>query len=222
MPDPFSVADEQGIVIAVAHQPARGLDRLVAVDEHGRVRARVAHARAQDRIDAFGALPARVTFELAGNFRIEEGGETGIALDQRARMVGRGARWQSVSSAAMKRAPGGAVHDRARIEALLRAQDRLDLVAVAFLDRALDDDMQMLGAAVALDDRLAGAEIADVQRRPQFVDLARASAGRTADCGCRTIAASHTGLQWGDGRSVRIPGGPSGPPFLPQKLVVFA
>ena len=80
--DPLAVTDEQRIVVAFAHQPAGRLDGRRAVDEHGRMGARVANPGAQDRIDAFRALPARIAFELAGNLRIEEGGEAGIAPDQ--------------------------------------------------------------------------------------------------------------------------------------------
>src|SRR5712691_8856128 len=63
------------------------------------------------------------------------------------------------------------MHHRAGVETVFRAQDRLDDILVALLDRSLDDDVQVLGAAVALDDDLTGAEVADVERSPQFIDL---------------------------------------------------
>ena len=53
--DAFAVAHEQRVDIALAHQLARRLDRRVAVDEHGRMRAGVPHAGAQDGLDALRA-----------------------------------------------------------------------------------------------------------------------------------------------------------------------
>jgi hypothetical protein len=48
------------------------------------------------------------------------------------------------------------------------------LFAVALFDAALDDDEQAVRRAAARDDRLAGAEVADVERRAGRVDFARA------------------------------------------------
>jgi hypothetical protein len=67
--------------------------------------------------------------------------------------------------------PRRTVHHGAGVEAVLRAERRFDLVVIALLDRSLDDDVQVLGAAVALDDDVAWTEIADVERRTQLADL---------------------------------------------------
>jgi hypothetical protein len=53
---------------------------------------------------------------------------------------------------------------------------RHEVGAVALLDLPLDDDEQAFRRPVACDDRLGGAEIADVQSRLDFVELAWAQA----------------------------------------------
>src|SRR5262249_61454352 len=68
------------------------------------------------------------------------------------------------------------MHHRARVETVLRAEPGGDLVAVVLLDRALDDDVQLIGGGVALDDDFAGPEIADIEGGAQIVDLAVAQA----------------------------------------------
>src|SRR5262245_13305525 len=63
------------------------------------------------------------------------------------------------------------MNDGARVEAVLWPENGLDLGAVALVDRALDDEMKMRGAAVALDDDVAGREVADVERVLELVEL---------------------------------------------------
>src|SRR5215831_5638699 len=63
------------------------------------------------------------------------------------------------------------MHERTGVERVLRAEDRLDGLLIAFLYRALDDDVQMIGALAHGDDRLAWPEIADVEHGPQPADL---------------------------------------------------
>src|SRR5262249_60907457 len=83
--------------------------------------ARVANPRAQDRLHAFDLLPSRIAIELTRDFGIEERGEARIISDDR---ENRRTRHQIAKRllGGYEAAAGGAVHDRARIETVLRAQ----------------------------------------------------------------------------------------------------
>ena len=88
-------------------------------------------------------------------------------------MRSRGARLHSVSSRATKAFDPAALDEGAAVETIAGAAQADDFVAVALLDAALDDDEQRVRRAVAGDQRLAGAEIADVERRFDGADLLR-------------------------------------------------
>ena len=66
-----------------------------------------------------------------------------------------------------------AVDEGAAVEAVLGAEQRQQVVAVALLDRALDDDEQGVGRRILRDDRFARAEVGDIQRGTQRLDLLR-------------------------------------------------
>jgi hypothetical protein len=168
--DRVAFAHQKRVVVVFAHGAAGLLDRGRPVHEHRRTKTDVAHAGAQDRIDAAVLASNRVGAELAGNLRIEECGESGVLRNQleherlgqeiAERLVGRD-----------ETGAGGAVHERTRIERVLRPEHGLHFFAVALLDRALDHDMQVFGTLTLLDDRFARTEIADVERTAQIADL---------------------------------------------------
>ena len=93
---------------------------------------------------------------------------------------------------------GAALDQRARVERVAGAERRHDLVAVALLDMALHDDEQVLRRRALGEDRLAGAEIADVERGAHRLDL---GAGEPVERGVlRVEAESHkTGASRGGG-----------------------
>jgi hypothetical protein len=108
--------------------------------------------------------------ELARDIRVEERREGGIVADQAQDQVA----GDQVAEGLLRRdevLAGGAVDDGSRVEAVLRAEHRLQAFAVAALHGSLDDDVQALGGAGLPNDRLAGAKIADVERRRDRVDL---------------------------------------------------
>ncbi len=72
-----------------------------------------------------------------------------------------------------ERVRAAALDEGAAVEAVAGAAQSDDLVAVALLDAALDENEQRVGDAVAGDQRLAGTEIADVERRFDGADLLR-------------------------------------------------
>ena len=132
----------------------------------------VAHPRAEQRAEARRLLVARRRFELARNLAIEEGGETVVVGDELEDQVAR----REVAQRLLARDEGvrsAALDESATVEAIARAAQADDFVAVALLDAALDDDVERVRGAVAGDQGLAGAEIADVERRFDRADLLR-------------------------------------------------
>ena len=87
-------------------------------------------------------------------------------------VTSRRSRLHSVSSPTMKAFEPPPWTSAAAVEAIAGAAQRDQLFAVALLDAALDDDEQAVRRSAARDDRLAGAEVADVERRARRVDLA--------------------------------------------------
>ncbi len=61
----------------------------------------------------------------------------------------------------------------AAVEAVLGTEQRQQIAAVALLDRALDDDEQRIGWLILGDDGFARAEVVDIQRGTQCLDLWR-------------------------------------------------
>ena len=113
---------------------------------------------------------ARHRIELARNVEVEERAEPRIVPDQ-AQNIGRAAQWHSVSSRATKRVTP-APWTRARLSKKSFGPEQGDeFVAVALLDRALDDDDTGFRRGALGDDRLAGPEIADVERAAERLDL---------------------------------------------------
>ena len=80
--DARAVAHEQRVGLDRAHFLAGALDRLVRLDEDGRVPRHVAHPRAEQRAEARRFLVARRRFELARDLAIEEGGEAVVVVDE--------------------------------------------------------------------------------------------------------------------------------------------
>ena len=108
--------------------------------------------------------------ELAGNVEIEEGGEARILIDEAKREVAR----QEVAQRLFARQIGvrpSALDQRPAVETLAWPPERDDLGALSFLDASLEDDEEAFGRCVPGEDRLAGPEIADIDRRPHDFDL---------------------------------------------------
>jgi len=161
--DAPAVAHEHGVDLVGAHRLAGALDRRVGRDKNRGMEWRVAHPRAEQRAEARRLLVARRRFELARDLAIEEGGEAVVMGDELQDQVARRkvaqrlfARDESLRSAALDQG--------AAVETIAGAAQSHHLVAVALLDAALDDDEQRVRRAVARDQRLAGAEVADVER----------------------------------------------------------
>ena len=70
-----------------------------------------------------------------------------------------------------ERRTGGAVHEGARVEAVLRTEHGLDLLGVALLDRALDDHVQFFGRLAGGDYRFARRPVPDVELGPELCSL---------------------------------------------------
>src|SRR5258706_4167243 len=64
----------------------------------------------------------------------------------------------------------------AAIETVLGAEQRQQIAAVTLLDGTLDDDEQGVGGRILGDDGFARAEVGDIQRRAQRLDLLRCEA----------------------------------------------
>src|SRR6476619_8444866 len=64
----------------------------------------------------------------------------------------------------------------AAIETVLGAEQRQQIAAVTLLDGSLDDDKQGVGGRILGDDGFARAEVGDIQRRAQRLDLLRCEA----------------------------------------------
>ena len=108
--------------------------------------------------------------ELAGNVEIEEGGEARILIDEAKREVAR----QEVAQRLFAREIGvrtSALDERPTVETLARPPERNDFAALSFLDASLEDDEEAFGRGVPGEDRLAGPEIADIDRRPHDFGL---------------------------------------------------
>ena len=165
-----AVPDEQGVDVAVAHAMPGVFDRRGTVDENGGAIASVPHPRPQDGFEALRPLLPGERVELARDFGIEERREGRIAPDQSLndrlgdQMTERLFGGDEVLA-------GGAMHDGARIEAVLGAKHGLERVASPSLDGALDDNVEELRGASLLDDGFTMTEIADVERRLEFLDL---------------------------------------------------
>src|SRR5207237_952135 len=69
-----------------------------------------------------------------------------------------------------------AVNESAAVEAVLGTEQRQQIVAVALLDRTLDDHEQGVRGRILGDDGFAGAEVGDIQRGTQRLDLLRSQA----------------------------------------------
>ncbi len=130
------------------HARADGGDRIRRVDEHCRMQEQLVDPRAQQRGEARRLLLARDGVELAGDVEIKERGEARVLVDEPQGDVARHqvaqrflARDESIGAVAL--------HDGAGVERIPGAAQRNEIVAVAFLDRALDDDVQAVGRAVA-------------------------------------------------------------------------
>ncbi len=170
--DALAVAHQQRIGIDLAHPVARRLDRTGRVDIFGRMQEQVADARAHQRAGVALVLVARHFLQLARHVEIEEGAEPRVAVDEAQRQLFRdqvGERF----FARHERVGARALHHRAAVERILRPEQRDQFLAVALLDRALDDDEQRLGRRALRDQRLAGPVIADVDSLAQRVDLVR-------------------------------------------------
>ena len=80
-----------------------------------------------------------------------------------------------------------ALHQSAAVERVARTAQRDEIVAVALLDAALDDDEEAVGRAVAADDRFVRAEIGDVERvadDPDFFGVSRSNGAFLASKCC--------------------------------------
>ena len=128
--DALAVAHEERVVVALRMRWPASSMVAAAVDEHGGAMARVAHACAQHLVHALGLLAADEARQLVGDLGVEEGGEAGIAADQIEHQRLRREVAQGLLGGD-EVAAGRAVHQRARIEAVLRPEHRLDLVVLA-------------------------------------------------------------------------------------------
>src|SRR3954468_23466599 len=149
--------------------PASSIVEAPSMKNGGAI-ASVPHPRPQDGFEALRPLLPGERVELARDFGIEERREGRIAPDQSLndrlgdQMTERLFGGNEVLA-------GGAMHDGARIEAVLGAKHGLERVAGPSLDGALDDNVEELRGASLLDDGFTMTEIADVERRLEFLDL---------------------------------------------------
>ena len=160
---PFAVAHEQRIGIHFPHPRAGALNRIRRVDERRVAQDEIADPRVHERGEARRLLLARNGVELARDVEIEERGEARVLIDEPERHVA----GQEVAERLLAGDEGvgaSALHQRPAVERIAGTAQRDDIVVVALLDAALDDDEQAVGSAVARDDGFAGAEIADVER----------------------------------------------------------
>ena len=128
------------------------------------------HPRPEQRREARLLLLARQRVELVGDIEVEERGEARVRVDEPQR---HGAR-QQVAERLLARDKGvgaAALHQSARIEHVAGAPKRHEIVAVALLDRPLDDDEQAFRRAAAGDDGFVRPVIGDVERIADDVDL---------------------------------------------------
>ena len=168
--DASGTGDEQRVDLLIPHQKAGFGDRLRRIDKDGGMMKELVHPRPEQRREARLLLLARHRIELVGDVEVEERGEARVPVDQPQR---HGAR-QKVAERFFARDEGGraaALHQRARIEHVARAPQGDEIVAVALLDRPLDDDVEAVGRAAAGDDGFVRPVVGDVERIADDVDL---------------------------------------------------
>jgi len=103
---------------------------------------------------------------------VEERGEAGVLIDEPQRHVAgqQAAQRLLASDEGIGAFP---LHQRPAVERIAWTAQCDDLIVIAFLDAALDDD-EAFGSAVARNDRFAWAEIADVKRIADNPELFKA------------------------------------------------
>ena len=134
----------------------------------------VGDARPHHRAVATLLLVAGKRLQLVGDLAVEERGEPRVALDQLERHVLR----QHVTQRLLASHEGVtalAVDEGAAVEAVLGTEQRHQIAAVALLDRTLDDHEQGIRRRILGDDGFARAEVGDIQRGAQRLDLLRIS-----------------------------------------------
>ena len=167
----LAVIDQQRLNVEFVHFSRGAFQRAIGGHGFEPLPGEIADARPHHRTGAHFVLRAIGGFELASDVEIEERGEACIVADEFQREF---ARQQMAERffARDKSVGAGAEHERPAVETVAGTAKGHEIGAVPLLDLPLDDDEQTFGRAITRNDRLAGSEIADVQRATRDLDLA--------------------------------------------------
>ena len=167
-----AVAREEGVGLGRVHALHRLGDGRASVHDDGLVHLHVVDPRAEQRRESRAFFLARGGVELHRDIEVEEGREARVLGDQPHHERARQEMAERLFAGDEGVRPA-ALHEPAAVESVARAEQRHEVGAVALLDHALHHHEQAFGRRAARDDRLARAEIADIEPRADDIDLVR-------------------------------------------------
>ena len=162
--------DQEGVTVGGLHPGAGVGDCLLSIHEHRGMKEKVADSRAQQRRKTRRLFLLRGGAKLVGDVKVEERREAPVLVDKPKRDVAR----QQIAERLLPRDEGigsAALHEGPAVKRIAGAVQCDEILAVPLLHKSLDDDEETVGRLVAPDNRLIRAEICDVERIPNRIEL---------------------------------------------------